>query len=279
MSNQVKAWKLYLKGNKLAEEQKIEDAIAVYKESIDLYPHHEEVYNNLGVLYHDLGKHEDATAFFEQGIAIAMKNTKAPSSQFNPREVATILAALRLFQRTPSVKKQLLEYFEETEPLTASEIDELCERLNCSWSSTDPASKTLDISERLTALGEIEVVMAESYRIRTLTRIWATFPEITAVEFAEIEEGAEVTPGTIALTDIKFISEDSATEIIKRNNLELVADQYRIEGDSLKFWQYLLLSTPPTEGLVGRHHRPEELSDLIDTIEQISELGKRLAIN
>ncbi|ACB54293.1 hypothetical protein cce_4947 [Crocosphaera subtropica ATCC 51142] len=279
MSNQNKAWDLYLKGNKLAEEQKIEEAIAVYKESIDLYPHHEEVYNNLGVLYHDLGKHEDATAFFEQGIAIAMRNTKAPSPQFNPRELATILVALRLFQRTPSVKKQLLEYFEETEPLTASEIDELCERLNCSCSSTDLASKTLNISERLTAIGEIEVLMAESYRIRTLTRIWATFPEITSVEFAEIEEGTEVAPGTIALTDIQFISEDSATEIIKRNNLELVSDQYRIEGDSLQFWQYLLLSTSPTEKLIGKHDRPDELPNLIDVIEQVSDLGKRLAID
>ncbi|EAZ89160.1 tetratricopeptide repeat protein [Crocosphaera chwakensis] len=278
MSNQVKAWELYLKGNKLAEEEKIEQAIAVYKESIDLYPHHEEVYNNLGVLYHDLGKHEDATASFEQGIAIAMRNTNAPSPQFNPRELATILAALRLFQRTPSVKKQLLEYFEEAEPLTASEIDSLCERLNC-CQAKPPRIETPKLGERLTMLGEIEVLLSESYRERILARIWSNFPEIILVEFAEIEEGDDVTSGTIALKDIVFAKEGDDAEIIKRLNLELVAEQYKKNREWLKFWQYALLSTPPTEELIGRHERPCELPDLVDVIEQVADLGKRLAVS
>jgi hypothetical protein len=54
------------------------------------------------------------------------------------RELATLLAALRTWQRTVAEEKQAQElvspsHFEDgISPLTAEEIDELCERLNFS---------------------------------------------------------------------------------------------------------------------------------------------------
>lgn len=47
---------------------------------------------------------------------------------YNHRELATILAALRLFQE----QRPNTEHFEEVEPLNNDEIDTLCERLNAS---------------------------------------------------------------------------------------------------------------------------------------------------
>lgn len=48
-------------------------------------------------------------------------------------EVATILAALRVFQRGLEADSEAhsdMEHFEDVRPLTADEIDELCERIN-----------------------------------------------------------------------------------------------------------------------------------------------------
>lgn len=125
-TNKDRAWELFLEGNKLADQKHIEKAIASYQESIELYPGYEEVYNNLGVLLHDLGKFEEATAMFEKGVSVAMQN----SYPFTERELATILAALRLFQEARRNNAPLSEHFEEIEPLTTSEIEALCERLN-----------------------------------------------------------------------------------------------------------------------------------------------------
>ena len=48
------------------------------------------------------------------------------------REMATVLAALRYWQDEMGCHGRAAypEHFEETEPLTAPEIDALCERLN-----------------------------------------------------------------------------------------------------------------------------------------------------
>lgn len=48
-------------------------------------------------------------------------------------ETATILAALRLFQETCNAAEEFADHFLETPPLTASEIDDLCERINRSF--------------------------------------------------------------------------------------------------------------------------------------------------
>jgi hypothetical protein len=53
------------------------------------------------------------------------------------KELATVLAALRCWQRTLAANEAQgerpisQEYFQDVEPLTVSEIDQLCERLNC----------------------------------------------------------------------------------------------------------------------------------------------------
>ena len=60
---------------------------------------------------------------------------------FTNRELATVLASLRLFQVTgsqdiDSLGVDLREHFADHHPLTDPEIDALCERLN---SAPDPA--------------------------------------------------------------------------------------------------------------------------------------------
>ncbi len=51
----------------------------------------------------------------------------------NDRTIATVLAALRLFQSTPSesIDDAFSDYFEDYSQLSSEEIDELCEMLNC----------------------------------------------------------------------------------------------------------------------------------------------------
>jgi hypothetical protein len=46
------------------------------------------------------------------------------------RELATVLAALRFWQRAWDGSKVSLEQFAEETPLTPEEIDDFCERLN-----------------------------------------------------------------------------------------------------------------------------------------------------
>lgn len=49
----------------------------------------------------------------------------------NKRELATVLAALRLFQKTgDEVVRQMVHFAGGIEPLTKKQIDELCEKLN-----------------------------------------------------------------------------------------------------------------------------------------------------
>ncbi|HOW87338.1 MAG TPA: hypothetical protein PKV84_01605 [Candidatus Omnitrophota bacterium] len=45
------------------------------------------------------------------------------------KELATVLAALRTFQERPAVG---MEHFKNVRPLASKQIDDLCERLNCS---------------------------------------------------------------------------------------------------------------------------------------------------
>ncbi|WP_309744149.1 MULTISPECIES: hypothetical protein [unclassified Chamaesiphon] len=51
----------------------------------------------------------------------------------NDRTIATVLAALRLFQSTPSelIDSAFSDYFEDYSQLSSEEIDKLCELLNC----------------------------------------------------------------------------------------------------------------------------------------------------
>lgn len=190
------------------------------------------------------------------------------------KELTTVLASLRFFQEQQVIPGHLKDHFYENEPLTDPEIDLLCDRLNYSDSYADTTH-----GERLSSLAEIETLLGECYKERALTRIWHEFPEIKYVTFAELPESSEVSPGTVALTDIKF-NEGQEEILICRLSLELVAAQYAEKGDFNKFWECVLCSIPPRKELIGKHQRPdtlEESTTLVDVIEQIGELGKALA--
>ncbi len=54
--------------------------------------------------------------------------------ELSNRELATVLAALRLFQSEADYDSEAvygMEQFREVEPLSNDEIDVLCRRLNC----------------------------------------------------------------------------------------------------------------------------------------------------
>jgi hypothetical protein len=57
------------------------------------------------------------------------------NNHLSARELATVLAALRCFQKSLAQGKdaalRALPHFTECEPLSAGEIDALCEQLNC----------------------------------------------------------------------------------------------------------------------------------------------------
>lgn len=54
---------------------------------------------------------------------------------FDKRETATVLAALRFYQAnfydTEQMKEEMCFHFTDDEPLDHDQIDELCERINC----------------------------------------------------------------------------------------------------------------------------------------------------
>ena len=55
--------------------------------------------------------------------------------QLTERELATVLAALRYWQQDLAENEgPISEHFAEVTPLSVEEIDDLCERLNCSAS-------------------------------------------------------------------------------------------------------------------------------------------------
>jgi len=51
-------------------------------------------------------------------------------AQLSGRELATVLAALRHFQQQPTLPADLSGHFADHNPLSAGQIDALCERLN-----------------------------------------------------------------------------------------------------------------------------------------------------
>lgn len=64
-----------------------------------------------------------------------LKLSKEKAMKFNSEETATILAALRFFQASfPSQKEVQANFplhFGEMIPLSSTQINELCERINC----------------------------------------------------------------------------------------------------------------------------------------------------
>ena len=65
----------------------------------------------------------------------------------NEKELATVLAALRYFQKCDfnrTAKKHMFDHFDDVEPMTNDEIDELCEELNTVEPDQMPICKSMD---------------------------------------------------------------------------------------------------------------------------------------
>lgn len=80
------------------------------------------------------------------------------------RELATVLAALRCFQESSAqgngAALRALPHFTDYEPLSATDTDVLCERLNCGSGALCPGASTTPIarSEELAREALVEIV-------------------------------------------------------------------------------------------------------------------------
>lgn len=66
----------------------------------------------------------------ERDLKPTRRHSSRPKPALNDRELATVLAALRLFQEQDADDRADSEYFADVKPLTDDQIDALCERLN-----------------------------------------------------------------------------------------------------------------------------------------------------
>jgi DNA-binding Xre family transcriptional regulator len=80
-------------------------------------------------------------------LGLEAPDEQAPTpNALSKRELATVLAALRMFQEELTASFKLRgwnpEHFAEFAPLTSEEIDALCERLNCGPREPEPDEGT-----------------------------------------------------------------------------------------------------------------------------------------
>ena len=80
-------------------------------------------------------------------LGLEAPDEQAPTpNALSKRELATVLAALRMFQEELTASFKLRgrnpEHFAEYAPLTSEEIDALCERLNCGLHDPEPDEGT-----------------------------------------------------------------------------------------------------------------------------------------
>lgn len=76
-----------------------------------------------------------------------MKNEtkKTVTVSLDSNELATVLAALRYWQQDLAANGDepiISEHFEDVKPLTPDQIDDLCERINCSPEPSRSKNKT-----------------------------------------------------------------------------------------------------------------------------------------
>jgi hypothetical protein len=77
-----------------------------------------------------------------------MKNQtkKTITVSLDSAELATVLAALRYWQQdleANGAEPVISEHFEDVKPLTPDQIDDLCERINCSPEPSKSKNKTM----------------------------------------------------------------------------------------------------------------------------------------
>jgi tetratricopeptide (TPR) repeat protein len=84
--------RLFLKANKLFEEKKIEEAVAIFQEAIKLSPLNWGYFFNLGLAYKKLEKKEDAMASFRKAVELN------PESYSSNKEMGEALAKAGSFE-------------------------------------------------------------------------------------------------------------------------------------------------------------------------------------
>lgn len=84
--NVSKADKLFLKGNKLYEQQQYEEAVEAYKEALQISPSEWGYYFNLALAYKKLGRKQEATESFQKAVELN------PESYSSNKELGEALA-------------------------------------------------------------------------------------------------------------------------------------------------------------------------------------------
>jgi hypothetical protein len=133
-----------------------------------------------------------------------MSSTSPPD--FAERELATVLAALRMWQAGSHEPAELSEHFDECEPLSPDEIDALCERLNGGPPTPDAA-----VNRRRTY--KAVVLKSEMVRFRGIVDITAdSLREARAAVETLLSTDEDSIPWTEVGAECKIVVIDSVTE-------------------------------------------------------------------
>jgi len=108
--NVSKADKLFLKGNKLYEEKKYEEAVSSYKDAIELSSTQWGYYLNLGLAYKKLDKKEEALAAFQKAAELN------PESYSSNKELGEISAKSENYEEAK-------KYYQEATELSPDDPD------------------------------------------------------------------------------------------------------------------------------------------------------------
>ena len=128
------------------------------------------------------------------------------SPELSVRELATVLAALRLWQAGSHEPAELSEHFDDCEPLSPAEIDALCERLNDGL-PTDDAT----VNQRRAY--KAEVLKSEVIRFRGIVDITAdSLREARAAVETMLSTDEDSIPWTEVGAECKVVVIDSLTK-------------------------------------------------------------------
>jgi hypothetical protein len=105
--------------------------------------------------------------------------------KLNDRELATVLAALRLFQSRPCN----MPHFEDVTPLDTGEIDSLCERINCNGDGQATTAKMAFLvvqeggsSTEMYVTGHATLKKAQAHRRSCARASYRTSPPVEVPE-------------------------------------------------------------------------------------------------
>jgi hypothetical protein len=137
-------------------------------------------------------------------MPIANGDISVMHNSLSERELATILAALRSWQAGSIRSTSESLHFAHCDPLSAAEIDELCERLNC-----EPTSRR----HELPRVFQVEVRKTEVTRLRAFLDITAKTPlEASLAAEVLMDENDESIPWTKIGTSNRGVRIERTTE-------------------------------------------------------------------